>query len=80
MYYNVCAGIVKPIDPEKTKVLKVKEDKKFELEMEIRRNTSNLYERALLIGNDRTDESSGCVGRNLKTESDNSDELESKVQ
>lgn len=53
MYYSICSGIVKPISPEESKVLKQKEDKKFDLDREINRNTSNLYDRALFL--DSTD-------------------------
>lgn len=46
VYYTVSADLVKPAAPEVTKQLKEKEDKKSNLETEIRRNTTNLYELA----------------------------------
>ncbi|XP_014218823.1 uncharacterized protein LOC106647081 [Copidosoma floridanum] len=52
VYYSISAGIVKPIAPEETAVIKQKEEKKFALEREINRNTANLYERALLLNGD----------------------------
>ncbi|KAF3424095.1 hypothetical protein E2986_09787 [Frieseomelitta varia] len=44
--YKVSKGLVKPISPEKTKLMKEKEEKKLNLEKEIRKNTSYLYELA----------------------------------
>lgn len=49
VYYSISAGIHKPKSPEDSQDLKKKNEKKFELEREINRNTSNLYERALLV-------------------------------
>ena len=57
MYYNICSGIVKPSNPEESKELKQKENKKVNLEKEIKRNTANLYERALSFDNDNTNKS-----------------------
>ena len=50
VFYTVSAGLIKPAAPETTKRLKEKEEKKCNLETEIRRNTSNLYELAKTIG------------------------------
>ena len=44
VYYRVTKGLVKPIPPDETKLIKEEENKKYELEQEIRRNTSILYE------------------------------------
>ncbi|XP_076248992.1 tRNA-splicing endonuclease subunit Sen15 [Calliopsis andreniformis] len=44
--YKVSKGLVKPMTPEMTKLMKEKEEKKLSLEKEIRKNTSNLYELA----------------------------------
>ncbi|KZC08304.1 PREDICTED: uncharacterized protein LOC107186608 [Dufourea novaeangliae] len=44
--YKVSKGLLKPMSPEVTKLMKEKEEKKSELEKEIRKNTSNLYELA----------------------------------
>lgn len=47
--YTISAGLIKPATPEATKQLKEREEKKYNLETEIRRNTSNLYELAKTI-------------------------------
>lgn len=52
VYYCVSAGLVKPSSPEQSKEFKQKEEKKTELEIEIRKNTSNLYELATSVRND----------------------------
>ncbi|XP_011148488.1 uncharacterized protein LOC105188628 [Harpegnathos saltator] len=44
--YTVTKGLIKPASPETTKQRKEKEEKKYELEIEIRKNTSHLYELA----------------------------------
>ncbi|XP_071874845.1 tRNA-splicing endonuclease subunit Sen15 [Bombus fervidus] len=44
--YKVSKDLVKPVDPERTKLMKEKEEKKSNLEKEIRKNTSYLYELA----------------------------------
>lgn len=44
--YKASKGLVKPIAPETTKLMKEKEERKFGLEKEIRKNTSHLYELA----------------------------------
>lgn len=44
VYYKVTSGLIKPLSPDETKIVKQKEEKKYELEQEIRRNTSILYE------------------------------------
>ncbi|KOX77706.1 tRNA-splicing endonuclease subunit Sen15 [Melipona quadrifasciata] len=44
--YKVSKGLVKPASPGKTKLMKEKEEKKLNLEKEIRKNTSYLYELA----------------------------------
>lgn len=46
VYYTASAGLLKPAAPEVTKQLKEKEEKKANLETEIQRNTSSLYELA----------------------------------
>nr|XP_031828210.1 uncharacterized protein LOC116425117 [Nomia melanderi] len=50
--YKVSRGLVKPMSPETTKLMKEKEEKKLELEKEIRKNTSNLYELAKSLNSD----------------------------
>ncbi|XP_011494848.1 PREDICTED: tRNA-splicing endonuclease subunit Sen15-like [Ceratosolen solmsi marchali] len=64
VYYSVCTGIIKPITPNETIILKQKENKKFELEKEINRNIANLYERALLLNDDETEEASNKSSKN----------------
>ncbi|XP_012285042.1 uncharacterized protein LOC105702225 [Orussus abietinus] len=54
VYYTVSAGLVKPASPETCKKLKQKEDKKAELEKQIRRNSSHLYEMAMSLSEDKT--------------------------
>ena len=44
--YKVSKGLVKPVSPAKTKLMKEKEEKKLNLEKEIRKNTLYLYELA----------------------------------
>ncbi|XP_076170937.1 uncharacterized protein LOC143148466 [Ptiloglossa arizonensis] len=44
--YKVTKGLIKPMAPEATKLMKEKEEKKSQLEKEIKKNTSNLYELA----------------------------------
>lgn len=44
VYYNVSSGLIKPISPEETKLIKQKEENKFKLYQEIRKNTTILYE------------------------------------
>ncbi|EZA50466.1 hypothetical protein DMN91_009813 [Ooceraea biroi] len=46
VFYTVSAGLVKPAAPEVTRQLKEKEERRSNLEAEIRRNTSNVYELA----------------------------------
>ncbi|XP_076649470.1 tRNA-splicing endonuclease subunit Sen15 [Halictus rubicundus] len=53
--YKVTKGLVKPTSPEVTKLMKEKEEKKLDLEKEIRKNTSNLYELAKSLNSDNTD-------------------------
>lgn len=50
--YKASKGLVKPIDPETTKLMKEKEEKKLNLEKEIRKNTSYLYELAKSLDKD----------------------------
>lgn len=57
VYYTVNAGLLKPAAPELTKQLKEKEEKKFNLETEIRKNTSNLYELAKTLIDKNNDQS-----------------------
>lgn len=56
VYYTVSADLIKPAAPEVTKQLKEKEDKKSNLETEIRKNTTNLYELAKSL----TDKTNDC--------------------
>ncbi|XP_066592860.1 tRNA-splicing endonuclease subunit Sen15-like [Prorops nasuta] len=44
VYYRVTAGLITPVSPQISKQLREREEKKAELECEIRRNISNLYE------------------------------------
>ncbi|CAK9797926.1 hypothetical protein ANTQUA_LOCUS1434 [Anthophora quadrimaculata] len=53
--YRVSKGLVKPMSPETTKLMKEKEEKKFNLEKEIRKNTSYLYELAKSLNKEDTD-------------------------
>ncbi|XP_012220150.1 tRNA-splicing endonuclease subunit Sen15-like [Linepithema humile] len=55
VYYTVSADLVKPAAPEVTKQLKEKEDKKSNLETEIRRNTTYLYELAKSLADQTND-------------------------
>ncbi|XP_046734437.1 uncharacterized protein LOC124404391 isoform X1 [Diprion similis] len=49
IYYCVSAGLVKPASPEQSKKYKKRQEKKIELESEIRKNASNLYELATSV-------------------------------
>ncbi|XP_012268176.2 uncharacterized protein LOC105693073 [Athalia rosae] len=49
VYYTVTAGLVKPLSPEQSKEFKRHQGKKAELESEIRKNASNLYELAMSV-------------------------------
>lgn len=55
--YKASKGLVKPIDPETTKLMKEKEEKKLNLEKEIRKNTSYLYELAKSLDKDTNKDS-----------------------
>ncbi|XP_078041414.1 uncharacterized protein LOC144472319 [Augochlora pura] len=52
--YKVTKGLVKPLSPEDSKLMKEKEEKKLELEKQIRKNTSNLYELAKSLNSDNS--------------------------
>lgn len=54
--YRVSAGLVKPLAPEVTKRLKEAEEKKLELEKEIQRNTTYLYELAKTLDEQQSNE------------------------
>ncbi|XP_003396761.1 uncharacterized protein LOC100648514 [Bombus terrestris] len=55
--YKVSKDLVKPVDPKRTKLMKEKEEKKSNLEKEIKKNTSYLYElaKSLTAGNANED-------------------------
>ena len=53
--YKASKGLVKPVAPETTKLMKEKEEKKLNLEKEIRKNTSYLYELAKSLNTENTD-------------------------
>ncbi|XP_017759824.1 PREDICTED: uncharacterized protein LOC108550580 [Eufriesea mexicana] len=53
--YKASKGLIKPVDPETTKLLKEKEEKKLNLEKEVRKNTSHLYELAKSLNTKETD-------------------------
>ncbi|XP_017791468.1 PREDICTED: uncharacterized protein LOC108573518 [Habropoda laboriosa] len=53
--YRVSKGLVKPMSPKASKLMKEKEDKKLNLEKEIRKNTSYLYELAKSLNTKDTD-------------------------
>lgn len=50
VYYVIRSGTVKPTHPEKSQEIKQKRAKKRLMHTEIKRNISNLYERALALG------------------------------
>lgn len=70
--YTISAGLVKPATPEATKELKEREEKKCNLETEIRRNTSHLYELAKTIVHETKDQKSNS-GPTAAVESSNTD-------
>ncbi|XP_072767652.1 tRNA-splicing endonuclease subunit Sen15 [Anoplolepis gracilipes] len=70
--YTISAGLVKPAAPEATKQLKEREEKKYNLETEIRRNTSNLYELAKTIVHETKDQNSNSDSGTV-VESSNTD-------
>ena len=53
--YKVSKGLAKPMTPEATKLMKQKEERKSNLEKEIRKNTSNLYELAKSLSTESSD-------------------------
>ncbi|XP_076622849.1 uncharacterized protein LOC143351374 [Colletes latitarsis] len=54
--YKATKGLVRPMAPEATKLMKEKEEKKAQLEKEIRKNTSNLYELAKSLNTENSDQ------------------------
>lgn len=72
--YTVSAGLIKPVAPEATKQLKEREEKKYNLETEIRRNTSNLYELAkTIVFTHETKDKNSNSGPSVIVESSNTD-------
>lgn len=59
--YRASKGLVKPMAPELTKLIKEKEEKKLNLEKEIRKNTSHLYELAKSLTTESIDEDASVV-------------------
>ncbi|XP_003705660.2 tRNA-splicing endonuclease subunit Sen15 [Megachile rotundata] len=53
--YKASRGLVKPMAPEMSKLLKEKEEKKSNLERDIRKNTSYLYELAKSLNTENKD-------------------------
>ncbi|XP_006621914.1 uncharacterized protein LOC102670720 [Apis dorsata] len=68
--YKATKGLVKPIDPETSKLMKEKEEKKLNLEKEIRKNTSYLYELAKSLDKKDTNEDSDVSHNNKIMDSD----------
>lgn len=58
--YTVSAGLSKPVAPEVSKQRKEKAEKILNLESEIRRNTSNLYELAKTLDSTHESSSQNC--------------------
>lgn len=72
--YTISTGLIKPAAPEATKQLKEKEEKKYNLETEIRRNTSNLYELAkTIVFAHETKDQNSSAGPSVIVESSNTD-------
>lgn len=66
--YKVSKDLVKPVDPERTKLIKEKEEKRSNLEKEIRKNTSYLYELAKsLTTEDANEDKDTDVSHSSKT-------------
>ncbi|XP_017881393.1 uncharacterized protein LOC108625701 [Ceratina calcarata] len=59
--YRASKGLVKPTAPELTKLIKEKEEKKLNLEKEIRKNTSHLYELAKSLTTENVDKDAGTA-------------------
>ncbi|XP_053970780.1 uncharacterized protein LOC128872288 [Hylaeus volcanicus] len=73
--YKVTKGLVKPMAPEATKLMKEKEEKKSQLEKEIRKNTSHLYELAKSLSTESNNEDTkpGMSNSNCTKNAENSD-------
>ncbi|XP_076761001.1 uncharacterized protein LOC143429335 isoform X2 [Xylocopa sonorina] len=64
--YRASKGLLKPMDPGTTKLMKEKEEKKLNLEKEIRKNTSHLYELARSLNTDDINQSTDldlCIAK-----------------
>ncbi|XP_014482481.1 PREDICTED: uncharacterized protein LOC106748466 [Dinoponera quadriceps] len=72
--YTVSRGLVKPESPETTKKRKEMEEKKANLETEIRKNTSNLYELAKTLR--ESSDQSCTVNSDISVESEKSVNIE----
>lgn len=68
--YKATKGLVKPIDPETSKLMKEKEEKKLNLEKEIRKNTSYLYELAKSLDKKDTNKDDDVSHNNKVMDSD----------
>ncbi|CAD1479027.1 unnamed protein product, partial [Heterotrigona itama] len=64
--YKVSEGLVKPVSPRKTKLMKEKEEKKLNLEKEIRKNTSYLYELAKSLNTEDANKNDSNISHDNK--------------
>lgn len=55
VYYKVSGSLIKPLSPEESKKAKLKDEKKFDLERDIKRHTSNLFEMAKSLSKKNND-------------------------
>lgn len=65
--YKASKGLVKPMAPETSKLIKEKEEKKSNLEKEIRKNTSYLYELAKSLNTENNKDSNPSTSNSNNT-------------